>query len=110
MTEGSGPDTQVDDEIRWYQENSARLARQDVPEGAAWKNAAGTTTISIRMKLTDVECLNTVARGKGVPISHLVRGWITDRLYSPEAGDVEEALHDFEVSLTKLRRAINSAK
>ena len=44
MTDGSGPDTQHEDEIRWYQENSARLAREDVPEGAAWKNAAGTTT------------------------------------------------------------------
>lgn len=109
MTEGSGPDTQLEDEIRWYQENSARLSREDVPEGAAWKNAAGTTTISIRMKLADVENLNELAREKGVPISHLVRGWIMERLYSPEAGDVNEALHDFEVSLTRLRRAINAA-
>jgi len=108
MSEHAPPE--IMEEIRWYQENSARLAREDVPEGAAWKNAAGTTTISIRMKLADVECLNKMAQEKGVPISHLVREWITDRLHSPDAGDVNEALHDFEASLTKLRRAINSAR
>lgn len=110
MSRGKDSKARIEDEIRWYQENSERLSLADVPEGAVWKNAPGTTTISIRMKLADVECLNSMARDRGIPISHLVREWITERLHSPASGEVCEALHDFEASFTKLRRALNAAK
>ena len=61
------------------------------------------------MKLADVECLNKMAQEKacryriwsagGSRTASLARRWRRER-----------SLHDFEASLAKLRRAINTAR
>ena len=108
MTNSDETEVQLQEEIRWYQENSARLARENVPESASWKHAPGTTTISVRMKQTDVDQLAALAESQGVPVSHLVRAWIIDQLNQSEHDGLADALHDFEASYAKLRRAITA--
>lgn len=108
MTESSAEESEITDEIRWYQQNSTDLARADVADSSSWVNAPGTTTISVRMKHSDVQHLTAMAQAKGVPISHLVRGWILDHLHSSEQGGIGQALQDFDESYANLRRAITS--
>lgn len=62
------------------------------------------------MQHSDIESLTTMAQDKGVSISHLVRGWITERLHADDAGGVSDALEDFEQSYAALRRAISTSR
>ena len=108
MNSSGAPDAEVQAEVHWYQENSERLAKEDVPETAVWKHAPGTTTISVRMNQDDVDRLSALARARGVPISHLVRPWILEHLHTPENNGIEKAMQEFDASYLRLRRAIGA--
>lgn len=108
MKSSDSPDAEVQAEIRWYQENSERLAKEEVPESTEWKQAPGTSTISVRMNQEDVDRLSAMAQARGVPVSHLVRPWILEHVHSPDDEGVARAMQDFDASYLRLRRAIGA--
>lgn len=110
MMDSNSLPPEIEEEIRWYQDNSVRLAQEDVPENANWKHAPSTTTISVRLERSDVETITSVAQSRGVSLSHVVREWILAQLHADDNTHLSDALEKFERSYADLRRVIDASR
>lgn len=108
MSEYAPPE--VMEEILWYQENSHRLAADESPDYAESRKPVETTTMSVRLPKTAAEQITRMAKDRGWTVSMLLRSWIQQGGASKTPSELRTALHEFELSYAKLRRAIDSAK
>jgi sugar/nucleoside kinase (ribokinase family) len=100
---------EIMEEILWYQENSHRLAADESPDYAESRKPVETTTISVRLPKPAAEQITRMAQERGWTVSMLVRSWIQQGSSRETPSEMRSALHEFEASYAKLRRAINTA-
>jgi len=99
---------EVAEEILWYQENSDLLA-MDASDGSIEQRApVETTTISFRLPKEEAERIARIADERGWSVSVLIRTWIQRGRSMDVPSDIRDALHEFESSYSRLRRALMS--
>ena len=96
------------DEIEFVQRHSQAFAHAPLPPIEAWSHAQETSTISVRLKRSDIEAVNALAEEQGVPLSHLIRGWILDGLAGQPSHSVNDALVECQNALDDLRRTLQA--
>ncbi len=88
------------------QRQSGDLARANLGADQATRPFHDTTTVAVRLLRSDADAITGLANEQGVPVSTLLRSWITAGLREEQGDSVEATLNQLEQGIRLLRKQV----
>lgn len=97
---------EVKSAVENLQRQSGDLARANLGADQETRPFHDTTTVAVRLLRSDAEAINALANEQGVPVSTLLRSWITTGLREEQGDSVEATLNQLEQGIRLLRKQV----